>query len=173
MRTSLRGLLLTRYAGLDDFNRVLGHEDLRLAGDLVNINESSIRDLDRRDIASRQEQFSRGVINNNQITDDPSVSDFDSCGFTTPGATNFLLDDLATCNYTHTVQLCGDDVVLDAGDGFDSYIWYLDENGDGLIDPGDTVVTDGDPDAASRQLAAAALEKLQTPSRTRAERVDE
>jgi len=35
-----------------------------------------------------------GVINNNVITDDPSVSDFDACGFVTPGATNFLLDDL-------------------------------------------------------------------------------
>ncbi|MCP4976610.1 MAG: DUF11 domain-containing protein, partial [Maribacter sp.] len=87
-----------------------------------------------------------GVINDNQITDDPSVSDFDNCGFVTPGATNFLLDDLSDCDFWRTVQLCGDDVLLDAGDNFDSYIWYKDENGDGLIDPGDTVLNDGDPD---------------------------
>ena len=88
----------------------------------------------------------QGVINNNQITDDPSVSDFDNCGFTTPGATNFLLDDLENCDFSRTVQLCGDDVLLDAGDNFDAYTWYLDNNGDGLIDAGDTVLNDGDPD---------------------------
>ena len=88
----------------------------------------------------------QGVINTAVITDDPSVTDFDSCGYTVPGATNFLLDDLESCDFTRTVQLCGDDVVLDAGDNFDSYTWYLDNNGDHLIDPGDTVITDGDPD---------------------------
>ncbi|PCJ97741.1 MAG: hypothetical protein COA50_04700, partial [Flavobacteriaceae bacterium] len=88
-----------------------------------------------------------GVINNNQITDDPSVSDFDDCGFTTPGATNFLLDDLDNCDFSRTVQLCGADALLDAGDNFDSYVWYRDNNGDGLIDAGDTVITDGDPDS--------------------------
>ncbi|CAN0594870.1 unnamed protein product, partial [Laminaria digitata] len=64
-----------------------------------------------------------GVINDNQISDDPSVSDFDDCGFTTPGATNFLLDDLTGCNYTRTVLLCGANVTLDAGDNFDNYVW--------------------------------------------------
>ena len=87
-----------------------------------------------------------GVINNNQITDDPSVSDFDACGFVTPGATNFLLDDLEDCDFSRTVELCGNNVLLDAGDNFDSYIWYQDNNADGLIDAGDTVITDGDPD---------------------------
>ena len=88
-----------------------------------------------------------GIINDNQITDDPSVSDFDDCGFTTPGATNFLLDDLENCNYTRTVQLCGDDVLLDAGDNFDAYVWVRDTNGDGQIDAGDEVLNDGDPDS--------------------------
>ncbi|MEM7485308.1 MAG: T9SS type B sorting domain-containing protein [Bacteroidota bacterium] len=87
-----------------------------------------------------------GVINDNQISDDPSVSDFDDCGFTTPGATNFLLDDLTACNFTRTVLLCGANVVLDAGDGFDNYIWYRDENGNNQIDGGDTVLNDGNPD---------------------------
>lgn len=88
-----------------------------------------------------------GSINANQISDDPSVSDFDNCGFTTPGATNFLLDDLESCDFSRTVQLCGDNVVLDAGDNFDSYIWYLDNNSNSVIDAGDTVLNDGDPDA--------------------------
>lgn len=89
-----------------------------------------------------------GRENTAQITDDPSVSDFDICGFVTPGATNFLLDDLENCDFSRTVQLCGDNVLLDAGDNFDEYIWYIDENQDGLIDAGDTVITDidGNPD---------------------------
>ena len=88
----------------------------------------------------------QGVINNNQISDDPSVSDFDNCGFTTPGATNFLLDDLENCDFSRTVQLCGTSVVLDAGDNFDAYTWYEDNNGNGVIDTGDTTINDGDPD---------------------------
>ncbi|WP_350286731.1 T9SS type B sorting domain-containing protein [uncultured Croceitalea sp.] len=88
----------------------------------------------------------RGVINDNQISDDPSVSDFDACGFVTPGATNFLLDDLENCNYIRSVQLCGADVLLDAGDNFDNYIWYEDVNTNGIIDGADRVVTDADSD---------------------------
>ncbi|QCX01892.1 T9SS type B sorting domain-containing protein [Aggregatimonas sangjinii] len=87
-----------------------------------------------------------GVINDNQITDDPSVSDFDDCGFVTPGATNFLLDDLSDCNFTRTVQLCGDFAILDAGDNFDSYVWVRDDNNNGELDATDTVQNDGDPD---------------------------
>lgn len=88
----------------------------------------------------------QGVLNDNQITDDPSVTDFDNCGFTTPGATNFLLDDLEDCDYNRTVQLCGDEVLLDAGDNFDDYIWYKDENNNGVIDGADTVLNDGNSD---------------------------
>ncbi len=88
-----------------------------------------------------------GAINTAPITDDPSVYDFDGCGFPYPGATNFLLDDLEACNFTRTVQLCGENVLLDAGDNFDNYIWYRDENGNGQIDVGtDTVITDSDSD---------------------------
>lgn len=87
-----------------------------------------------------------GVVNDNQITDDPSVTDFDTCGFITPGATNFLLDDLSDCNFRRTVQLCGNDALLDAGDNFDSYVWVRDDNNNGLLDTTDTVLNDGDPD---------------------------
>ena len=61
----------------------------------------------------------QGVENTAQITDDPSVTDFDSCGFVVPGAANFLLDDLSDCTFIRTVELCGADVILDAGDNFD------------------------------------------------------
>ncbi|MGJ8659795.1 MAG: beta strand repeat-containing protein, partial [Cellulophaga fucicola] len=88
----------------------------------------------------------RGVINSSEITDDPSVTDFDTCGFTTPGATNFLLDDLESCDYSRSVEICGADAILDSGDGFDDYVWYKDENGNGVIDAGDTVQNDGNPD---------------------------
>lgn len=87
-----------------------------------------------------------GEINSNVITDDPSVSDFDNCGFAVPGATNFLLDDLADCNFTRTVELCGASAILDAGDNFDDYIWVRDDNNNDQIDPTDTVLNDGDPD---------------------------
>lgn len=88
----------------------------------------------------------QGVFNNNPITDDPSVTEFNNCTPPIPGATNFLLDDLSDCNFTRTVQLCGDDVLLDAGDNFDSYVWVRDDNGNNLLDPSDTVLNDGDPD---------------------------
>ena len=88
----------------------------------------------------------QGVINDNEITDDPSVTEFNNCQPATPSATNFLLDDLSDCDFTRTVQLCGDNAILDAGDNFDSYVWVRDDNNNGEIDSTDTVQDDGDPD---------------------------
>jgi len=88
----------------------------------------------------------RGVINDNQITDDPSVRDFNICGFVTPGATNFLLDDLDSCDFKRTVQLCGENTTLSAGKGFDSYTWVRDDNNNGIIDSTDTIINDSNPD---------------------------
>ncbi len=88
----------------------------------------------------------QGVENSAIITDDPSVADFNACGFTVSGTTNFLLDDLADCNFSRTVELCGSSATLNAGDGFDSYVWYRDTNNNGEIDTGDPEINDGDPD---------------------------
>ncbi len=88
----------------------------------------------------------QGVFNNNPITDDPSVTEFNNCTPPIPGATNFLLDDLENCNFTRTVQLCGDDVLLDAGDNFDTYVWVSDDNNNGLYDATDTVLQTGTSD---------------------------
>ncbi|WP_198037232.1 T9SS type B sorting domain-containing protein [Maribacter hydrothermalis] len=88
----------------------------------------------------------RGVNNSAQVTDDPSVTDFNSCGFIVPGATNFLLDDLSNCTFERTIELCGTSAILNAGDGFDSYVWYRDTNLNGQIDATDVELNDGDPD---------------------------
>ncbi len=88
----------------------------------------------------------RGENNSAQVTDDPSVTDFNSCGFVVPGATNFLLDDLSDCNFQRTIELCGTSTILNAGDGFDSYVWYRDTNSNGEIDATDVEINDGDPD---------------------------
>ncbi|MEX0273923.1 MAG: DUF11 domain-containing protein [Flavobacteriaceae bacterium] len=64
-----------------------------------------------------------GTLNVNPITDDPSVSALSDCGIPTPGATNFILDDISDCKFEKDVLLCGDNVVLDSGDGFDAYTW--------------------------------------------------
>ncbi len=89
----------------------------------------------------------RGVQNSAQVTDDPSVSDFTACGFTVPGATNFLLDDLAACNFARTTELCGLNTELNAGNGFDSYVWYRDVDNNGELDTAiDIEINDGDPD---------------------------
>ncbi|WP_291787994.1 T9SS type B sorting domain-containing protein [Maribacter sp.] len=88
----------------------------------------------------------RGENNSAQVNDDPSVTDFNTCGFVIPGATNFLLDDLSDCNFQRTIELCGTSAILNAGDGFDSYVWYRDTNSNGEIDATDIEINDGDPD---------------------------
>ncbi len=89
----------------------------------------------------------QGLINTAVITDDPSIYEFNFCGFPAAGATNFLLDDIEDCDFSRTLQLCGSTVMLSAGLNFDQYIWYRDINENSLIDLGiDTVITDGDPD---------------------------
>ena len=87
-----------------------------------------------------------GEINQAQITDDPSVKDFDVCGYPTPGATNFILDEIEDCDFTFRAQLCAGSVTLDAGNGFDSYTWYRDVNDNRIVDASDIVISDGDPD---------------------------
>lgn len=88
-----------------------------------------------------------GETSHQIISDDPSVSDVNSCGLTTVGATNFLLDDLTDCSFEKEVQLCGDNVIVAAGNGYETYTWYKDLNENGSIDATDTVYTDNDPDS--------------------------
>ncbi|UII79011.1 T9SS type B sorting domain-containing protein [Flagellimonas sp. CMM7] len=88
----------------------------------------------------------QGVNNPTVFTDEPGSSNF-PCNTIPEVAGNNILNDLANCGQARTVQLCGDDVVLTAGSGFTTYNWALDNNGNGQIDGGDTILNDGDPDA--------------------------
>lgn len=87
-----------------------------------------------------------GVTSGQTISNDPSVSNVNSCGFVTNGATNFLLDDLTNCVFESEIQICGASTVITAGQGYDTYTWYRDLNQNGQIDATDTVYTDGDSD---------------------------
>jgi gliding motility-associated-like protein/uncharacterized repeat protein (TIGR01451 family) len=87
-----------------------------------------------------------GVTSNQTISNDPSVSNVNSCGFVTNGATNFLLDDLTDCIFESEIQICGASAEITAGQGYDTYTWYRDLNENGQIDAADTVYTDGDAD---------------------------
>ncbi|MEM6893621.1 MAG: T9SS type B sorting domain-containing protein [Bacteroidota bacterium] len=93
----------------------------------------------------------QGENNTTVFTDQPGVSNF-PCNTTPVIASNNILDDLANCGQARTVQLCGADVILTAGAGFATYNWALDNNGNGQIDPADTVLNDGDPDGDPRTL---------------------
>ncbi|WP_045800915.1 T9SS type B sorting domain-containing protein [Flagellimonas lutaonensis] len=88
----------------------------------------------------------QGVLNPSTFTDEGGATSTSACSVPPQVANNNILDDLANCNQARTVQLCGDDVVLSAGVGFTMYTWALDNNNDGQIDAGDTLLNDGDPD---------------------------
>ena len=88
-----------------------------------------------------------GVANPANFSDDPAQNPVSNCTPLATSASNTLLDDLSSCSTARTVQLCGDDVILSAGNGFNGYTWYLDTNNNQQIDGADTVLNDGDPDA--------------------------
>ncbi|MEC3908716.1 T9SS type B sorting domain-containing protein [Tamlana sp. 2201CG12-4] len=74
----------------------------------------------------------KGTINPDfTISDDPSYNTNTGC-LITPGATNFLAD-LNDCTFEEEVILCGADVVLTAGSGYDSYSWSTSPTGTPVI----------------------------------------
>ena len=72
----------------------------------------------------------QGVINTNQITDDPSLATFSACNLGSPSPTNFLVG-LDDCNFTRTEVICGGSITLTAANGYQSYVW----SGPGPITP--------------------------------------
>ncbi|WP_372935527.1 T9SS type B sorting domain-containing protein [Seonamhaeicola sp.] len=64
------------------------------------------------------------------ISDDPSFNTNTGC-LISPGATNFLAD--IDCEFREEVILCGDSVVLTAGDNYDSYTWSTSPTGTPVI----------------------------------------
>ena len=90
----------------------------------------------------------QGVINTNTFTDENGSNSITACPRTPEVVTNSILDDLVGCSEPRTDQLCGDSALLRAGQGFVTYQWYLDTNGNGQVDAGDTQLNedpDGDP----------------------------
>tara|TARA_R110002050_G_scaffold100607_1_gene208335 strand:- start:14027 stop:24442 length:10416 start_codon:yes stop_codon:yes gene_type:complete len=74
----------------------------------------------------------QGTINPTfTISDDPSFSSNTGC-LLTPGATNFLAD-LNDCVFEEEVVLCGANVVLTAGNGYDAYSWSTSPSGTPVI----------------------------------------
>jgi gliding motility-associated-like protein/uncharacterized repeat protein (TIGR01451 family) len=92
--------------------------------------------------------------NNMVYSDEPTAFSFE-CDYTPQIASNSLSNALTTCDQARTVQLCGDEVVLMAGAGFETYTWAIDNNNDGTIDAGDTIMDDGNPDGDLSTLLVA------------------
>lgn len=65
----------------------------------------------------------QGVINTNQVTDDPSLATYSACNLGTPSPTNFLVG-LDDCNFTRNEYLCGGSITLTAANGYQSYEWH-------------------------------------------------
>lgn len=85
----------------------------------------------------------QGVLNPSTFTDDNGSASISGCPRTPQIASNSILNDLSNCNEARTVQLCGDDVLLQAGTGFTTYNWVLDTNGNNQVDAGDTILANG------------------------------
>ncbi|WP_182123891.1 T9SS type B sorting domain-containing protein [Tenacibaculum pelagium] len=56
------------------------------------------------------------------ISNEESFESLDACNFGVVGTSNFLVD-IDNCAFERTQALCGADVTLTAGDGFDTYSW--------------------------------------------------
>ncbi|XLS29237.1 T9SS type B sorting domain-containing protein [Flavobacteriaceae bacterium M23B6Z8] len=105
--------------------------EIRLKVRVVN-SCNELRDACSNIVQNQAFSYYEGVINDNEISDDPSFAGFDNCDFGIPGSTNFLTD-IDDCDFTRNEILCGTSVVLEAGSGFLNYQWR-DSNGNILQD---------------------------------------
>lgn len=81
----------------------------------------------------------QGVLNTQQITNDPSLSTFSLCNNGTPTPTNFLVG-VDDCIFTNNVTLCGANVTLTAANGYNSYSWSTSTTGTPVIGTGQSIV---------------------------------
>ncbi|WP_405409981.1 T9SS type B sorting domain-containing protein [Maribacter sp. Asnod1-A12] len=84
-----------------------------------------------------------GTLNTNTFSDEDGSNPAGACITTLEVATNNVSDALANCNVARSVELCGASGTLSAGLGFDTYTWAIDNNNNGVIDSGDTILNDG------------------------------
>ncbi|WP_300022165.1 T9SS type B sorting domain-containing protein [uncultured Maribacter sp.] len=84
-----------------------------------------------------------GTLNTNTFSDEDGSNPAGACTTTLEVAANNVSDALVNCNVARTVELCGASGTLSAGIGFDSYTWAIDNNNNGSIDSGDTILDNG------------------------------
>ncbi len=65
----------------------------------------------------------KGLNNTAQINDIPSVKGLDTCDIPIEGTTDFNIDLLSDCEFKREEILCGGSLLLEAGTGFDTYVW--------------------------------------------------
>ncbi|WP_149304838.1 T9SS type B sorting domain-containing protein [Pareuzebyella sediminis] len=88
----------------------------------------------------------QGTLNSNTFSDEPGNGPISACASTPEIALNSIFNDLENCEESRTVQLCGASVILMAGQGYSSYNWVFDTNGNGVVDSGESPLNDGNPD---------------------------
>jgi len=118
----------------------------------IDLNCSSFIDACSSLLENRAYGTYQGVLNPTVFSDEVGGITATPCTTTPEIASNSLFNDLVNCSQSRTVQLCGDNVILSAGSGFTTYTWAVDNNNDGQIDGGDTIMNDGDPDNDSSTL---------------------
>ncbi len=123
----------------------------------IDLNCSSFIDACSSLLENRAYSTYQGILNPTVFSDETGGTTATPCATTPEVASNSIFNDLANCSQSRTVQLCGDNVILSAGAGFTTYTWALDNNNDGQIDSGDTVMNDGDPDNDSSTLLVTAV----------------
>ena len=113
-----------------------------ISGDCSEFVAACAAQLENNALASYQ-----GTLNNNTFSDEDGSNPAGACTTTLEVATNNVSDALTNCNVARTVELCGTDATLTAGSGFNTYNWAIDNNNNGSIDSGDTMLNDGDSDS--------------------------
>ena len=89
----------------------------------------------------------QGTVNTTTFSDEPGGTEtISGCPRTSEFATNEVGNDLLNCDISRTVELCGDNVLLTAGEGFETYNWAIDANNNGQIDSNEALINDGDSD---------------------------
>ncbi|MDO6821107.1 T9SS type B sorting domain-containing protein [Zobellia sp. 1_MG-2023] len=113
-----------------------------ISGDCSEFVAACASQLENQAFATYQ-----GIINTNTFSDEDGSNTAGSCVTDLEVANNNVADALTNCNVARSVQLCGAEAELTAGSGFETYNWAIDNNNNGTIDSGDTILNDGDPDS--------------------------
>ena len=81
----------------------------------------------------------QGVLNTQQISNDPSLASYSICNTSSPSPTNFLVG-IDGCVFTNNAVLCGDTLTLTAANGYNTYTWSTNPSGLPVIGTGQTFV---------------------------------